>query len=61
MVIDDLESHEFIMGGDFNVALDNDLDRFGTNIDRSPNSRAVINGWIENNDVVDIYRIKNPN
>ena len=60
-IIEDLDSHEFIMGGDWNIALDNDMDRFGTTIDRNPNARAIVNGWINNNEVVDIFRLKNPN
>ena len=60
-VIDSLNSHEFIMGGDWNVALDNDMDRFGTTTDRNPNARDVINAWILNNEAVDVFRVKNPN
>ena len=59
-VIENLEAENFIMGGDWNVALNNNLDTFGTNIDRNPKAREVIISLMANNDIVDVFRCKYP-
>ena len=59
-VIENLEAENFIMGGDWNVALNNNLDTFGTNIDRNPKAREVILSWMADNDIIDVFRCKYP-
>ena len=57
----DIESHTLIVAGDFNVALDPVMDRFGIhNRDTKPKSREVILTWMEDMNMVDIWRLKNP-
>ena len=46
--------------GDFNVTLDHDMDAYGYKTDPHPKSRRVINGWLENETLIDTYRHFNP-
>ena len=55
--LDRVNTHEYIIGGDWNVVQNVDVDRFGSKIDSSPKSRNIIHSWIEEDNLIDIWRI----
>ena len=56
------ETSDFtIMGGDWNIALDQGIDTYGYASDNNSNSRNIVKKSMENNGLVDIYRELNPN
>ena len=59
-LFDKTDSHEYIIGGDWNVVQDINLDRFGSKKDFSPKSREVIHSWMAEEDLVDIWRLRSP-
>ena len=58
--ITSLNEDNRIIGGDFNCILDSDLDKQGGNPNRNKKSREMLNIIMEENDLNDIWRIKNP-
>ena len=59
-LIPDISQTHLIIGGDFNTTLDPYLDRYSTgNIVRNASSETL-NAFIENTNIVDLWRIKNP-
>ena len=59
--IDSLNSTEFIFGGDWNVTQTFELDRFGSKNDYGQKSRELIHTWMDEINLTDIWRLKNPN
>ena len=47
--------HKLIVG-DYNVTLDHEMDSYGYKTDPHPKSRKVINGWLEQESLIDSYR-----
>ena len=59
--IEETNPTKLIIGGDWNVTQTFELDRFGSKNDYGQNSREIIHAWMNENNLVDIWRIKNPN
>ena len=59
--INEIDTTEHIMGGDFNVTQTFEMDRFGSKNDYGKNSREILHIWMEENSMTDIWRLKNPN
>ena len=56
------ETSDFIvMGGDWNIALDQDLDTFGYTSVNNQNSRDTLKDSMENLGLIDVYRENHPN
>ena len=51
----------FIIGGDFNTTVDNSIDKLNGNLNSHKNCSTRIKEIIENNDLCDVWRLKNPN
>ena len=49
-----------ILGGDFNLVLDLNKDKKGGRLQTHENSRQLLLAWMEDNDLVDIYRLQHP-
>ena len=49
-----------IIGGDFNLVLDLSLDKKGGRQQTHENSRQFLQTWMEDNDMIDIYRLQHP-
>ena len=58
-VMSSLENFNCIMGGDFNVCLQPELDSYSKN-DKNPNYRNLILSLIENFNLTDAWRVLNP-
>ena len=58
--IESLNEDNRIIGGDFNCILDPVLDKQGGNPHKNKNAREMISTIMEEEDFVDIWRIKNP-
>ena len=56
----DVQDHEIIMGGDWNVILDKNLDASGGNPQLKLSSLSEITKIVEKYDLCDIFRIRNP-
>ena len=54
------DSDNLIMGGDFNIIFDPDLDKQGGRKKVKQESLNVLNNILENFDLVDIWRVRNP-
>ena len=54
------DNEEIIMGGDFNCILDSELDRRGENDQSNTESRKVLATWMDEMDVIDIWRLHHP-
>ena len=50
----------WITGGDFNVTLDNELDRYGSSVNPKPNATISVLNLIEEFDLIDIWRNNHP-
>lgn len=48
-------------GGDFNVVRDPTIDRCGMSELLKPNATAVVNKYVDENELIDIWRYENPN
>ena len=55
------DDERIVIGGDFNVVLNEYLDKKGGIIGKNSQSRKILKQIIENYDLVDIWRAKNPN
>lgn len=54
------DENVFIIGGDFNTVINDHIDRKGSNQIRNTKCKAVIKNIIETNELVDVWRVKNP-
>ena len=54
------ENTQFIWGGDFNVIFDEKLDTYGGNPKLEDKSITKIISMMSENDLCDIYRVRNP-
>ena len=57
----DLTDHDIIFGGDFNLIFDRELDSENVSGELKLQSIAALTNIIEKYDLVDIYRVRNPN
>ena len=55
------DNEEMIIGGDFNVVLNEELDKKGGKMGQKSESRKILKQLIESLDLVDIWRVRNPN
>jgi exonuclease III len=60
-IMDNLPNDNRIIGGDFNIILDNRLDKKGGNLTHShQKSQKAVRDWMERTLLVDIRHISNP-
>ena len=59
-ILENLENTQLILGGDWNVVQNFEIDRFGCKNDYKKKSRQLIHSWMEENSMSDIWRLKNP-
>ncbi len=60
-LIESLPNDNRIIGGDFNLVLDLDKDKKGGNLTTNKKARNIIRAWMEETDLVDIWRIQHDN
>ena len=60
-IIENIPNDNRVIGGDFNLVLNLDLDKKGGRHQTHNKSQAVIHTWMEDTDLIDIWRVKNPN
>lgn len=58
--IEDIDNVEKVIAGDFNCIMDAELDKSGGNPKAHYKTRNLITTWMEEADLVDIWRIRNP-
>ena len=58
--IESLPNDNRIVGGDFNLVLDLDLDKKGGIKSTNSKSQCLINNWMEETDLIDIWRFHHP-
>ena len=54
------ENDQVIIGGDFNCILDPEVDRYGSHDQANLETRHVIKLWMEETDMVDVWRFNHP-
>ena len=59
--INELNDYHIILGGDLNVPIDKNLDKEGGRAETHKKTRAQIISLLEDNELQDAFRIKNPN
>ena len=59
--IEALQESNIVIAGDFNTISDPEVDKLGGNPHKNKNSRQALNALKEEMDIVDIWRIRNPN
>ena len=55
-----LSNYNRIIGGDFNLVLNLDIDKKGGNSTTNTKSQALINDWMDDTEFVDIWRFHHP-
>ena len=58
--IESLPNDKRIIGGDFNLVLNVDIDKKGGNSTTNTKSQALINDWMDDTELVDIWRFHHP-
>ena len=58
--IDSIDCPNVILGGDFNFVMNIELDKLGGNRTTNKKCREVVINWMEEQNMLDIWRIKNP-
>ena len=59
-LVGNLPNDNRIFGGDFNVILDLEIDRKGGSKLTNFKSQEIIQQWLSEKDLVDIWRVQNP-
>ncbi len=57
-LIESLPNDNRLIGGDFNLVLDIDKDKKGGNLTTNKKARNIVKAWMEETDLVDIWRIQ---
>ena len=60
-LIESLPNDNRLIGGDFNLVLDIDKDKKGGNLTTNKKARNIVKAWMEETDLVDIWRIQHEN
>ena len=58
--IESIPNDNRIVGGDFSLVLDLDLDKYGGKKCTNKNAQTVVNNWMEETELVDIWRFHHP-
>ena len=58
--IEDLSNENQIIGGDFNLVLNIDIDKLGGRQTTNLKSQEVLRNWCEHTDLIDIWRLQHP-
>ena len=58
--IENLPNETRIIGGDFNLVLNLELDKKGSRYRTNFKSKEIVNNWCEQKELVDIFRLQNP-
>ena len=58
--IENLPNETRIIGGDFNLVLNLELDKNGSRYRTNFKSKEIVNNWCEQKELVDIFRLQNP-
>ena len=61
VLTENIENDNRIIGGDWNVVLNIEKDKKGGQAQTHSNSLQIIQTWMEETDLVDFWRLKNPN
>ena len=59
-ILNNLNAEYIILGGDFHFVQNSELDKIGRNNSTFKNSREVLNKYLQNENLIDIWRVRHP-